>query len=225
MPELVLMSDPTEGVATLTLNRPDKRNALSIALRDAVSDTLNALAGRDDIKVVVLTGAGNVFCAGFDLTEFEQLEDDPALGNALWASSDRFHRTVVTFPLPLVAAVNGPALAGGFDLAVMCDLRVAADTARFAHPELRFPEAVYSPLHDLVGGAVARELCLTGRTLDAHEALGLRLVSSIVPHRDLPAEAHRVAADIAGAPREVLLRMKEKIVRRSGIATTTGLDL
>ena len=118
MPELVLTSAPADGVVTVTLNRPDKRNALSMALRDAVSDALDALAAREDVKVVVLTGAGEVFSAGFDLAEFEQLEREPALGEAQRASSDRFHRTVLTFPLPLVAAVNGPALAGGFDLAV-----------------------------------------------------------------------------------------------------------
>ena len=74
---------------------------------------------------------------------------------------------MLRFPLPTVAAVNGPALAGGFDLAVLCDLRVAATTARFAHPERTFGDVVYGPLHDLVGGAVARELCFTGRVVDA----------------------------------------------------------
>jgi len=222
---LVLTSECVDGVVALTLNRAEKRNALSIALRDAVSDDLDALAEREDVKVVVLTGAGEVFSAGFDLGEFAELERDPMLGEALWASSDRFHRTVLTFPLPLVAAVNGPALAGGFDLAVMCDLRVAADTARFAHPELRFTQAVYAPLHDLVGGAVARELCLTGRSVDAAEAQALKLVSSVVPPNAVVAEARRLAVAIAAAPRDVLLAMRAKIVRRAAIASRTTLEL
>src|SRR5207248_2604977 len=156
-----MVDGPRQGVATITLNRPDKRNALSIAVRDLVSDALDRLAGDEAVKVVVVTGAGEVFSAGFDLREFEQ----PERAEELWASSDRFHRAWLEFPVPTVAAVNGPALAGGFDLAVMCDVRVAARTARFSHPELAFGDVVYGPLHDLMGGAVARDLCLTGRAL------------------------------------------------------------
>ena len=113
-----------------------------------------------------MTGAGDTFCAGFDLDEFA----DPGIADELWASSDRWHRTMLRFPLPTVAAVNGGAYGGGFDLAVMCTLRVASDTARFAHPEHTFSQVVYAPLHDLVGGSIARDLALTGRRIDAAEA-------------------------------------------------------
>ena len=94
------------------------------------------------------------------------------------------------FPLPLVAAINGPAIAGGFDLAVMCDLRVAATTARFAHPERSFGDVVYGPLHDLVGGAVARDLALGGRELSAEEALRVNLVSAVVAPASWPPRWH-----------------------------------
>ena len=150
-----------DGVVTLTLNRPEKRNALSIELREAISDALDALAGDDGVKVVIVTGAGDVFCAGFDLREFERM-DEPEIADRLWPSSDRYHRACVDFPLPMIAAVNGPALAGGFDLAVMCDIRIASPKAAFSHPEISFGDVVYGPLHDLVGGAVARDLCLRG---------------------------------------------------------------
>jgi enoyl-CoA hydratase len=225
VPDLLLVDGPdADGVAALTLNRPEKKNALSIALRDEVSDALDALAHDERTKVVTLTGAGDVFCAGFDLREFEKTE--PAFQDALWASSDRFHRTCIEFPLPLIAAVNGPALAGGFDLAVMCDLRVAADTARFAHPEITFGDVVYGPLHDLVGGAVARDLCLTGRPIDAQEARRVHLVSEVVPPAELAATAREFAEHIARAPRDVLLRTKKKMVRRARVITTGGtLDL
>ena len=224
MPPLVLVSGPADGVATLTLNRPEKKNALSIAVRDEFSDALEALTRDDATKVIVVTGAGDTFSAGFDLREFDRL-DDEAFAKTLWASSDRWHRACLEFPLPLLAAVNGPALAGGLDLAVMCDVRVAADTARFAHPEITFGDVVYGPLHDIVGGAVARDLCFTGRAVDASEALRLHLVSAVVPPADLPAEAERFAAQIARAPRDVLLRTKAKAARRSGVTAGPTLDL
>jgi enoyl-CoA hydratase len=219
--DLVLRTGPTDGVASLTLNRAEKKNALSIALRDEMSDALDALAGDDAVKTVVITGAGDVFSSGFDLREFQQ----PEVSDQLWASSDRFHATVLQFPLPLVAAVNGPAIAGGFDLAVMCDLRVAADTARFAHPEIEFGDVVYGPLHDLVGGAVARELCFTGRVVEAHEAEALRLVSSVVPTSELMDEVGRFTDQILRAPRDVLLRTKAKAVRRAAVVRDKTLDL
>ena len=218
---LLLRTAPDDGVVTLTLDRVDKRNALSIALRDEVSDALDALAGDEAVKTVVITGAGDVFSAGFDLREFQQ----PELTDRLWASSDRFHATVLRFPLPLVAAVNGPAIAGGFDLAVMCDLRIAAETARFSHPEIEFGDVVYGPLHDIVGGGVARELCLTGRVVEAQEAKMLGLVANVVPVDGLEAEVARIAAMIGRAPREVSMRTKAKAVRRARVVEPNTLDL
>jgi enoyl-CoA hydratase len=124
---------------------------------------------------------------------------------------------VLRFPLPTVAAVNGPALAGGFDLAVLCDLRVAVPEAVFAHPEHTFGDVVYGPLHDLVGGSVARDLCFTGRSVGAEEALRLGLVNQVVPADRFEAAVLEVAAAIARGPREVLLRTKAKALARLGI--------
>ncbi|MEY2476264.1 MAG: enoyl-CoA hydratase [Actinomycetota bacterium] len=214
---------PAEGVAVLTIRRADKKNALSNEVRDEMSAALDGLAGDEDLKTLIVTGQGDVFSAGFDLSEFDRM-GEPGFADTWMRSSDRWHRTVIQFPLPTIAAVNGPALAGGFDLAVMCDIRVAADTARFAHPEQTFSDVVYGPLHDLVGGAVARDLCMTGRPVSASEALGLRLVTAVVPAGQVVDEAHRLAALVTRAPREVLVRTKAKAVRRAGVAGTT-LDL
>jgi enoyl-CoA hydratase len=188
-----------------------------------LSDALVALAGDEQVRAVVLTGAGGVFCAGFDLAEVQ--DPDPDFQRALWASSDRYHRTVLEFPLPLVAAVNGPAIAGGFDLAIMCDIRLAATTARFSHPEIRFGDVVYGPLHDGVGAAVARDLCLSGREIAADEALALHVVTTVCALEELAAVARERATAIAAAPRDVLVRTKAKMARRAGVVPGATLDL
>jgi enoyl-CoA hydratase len=125
--------------------------------------------------------------------------------------------------VPTIAAVNGPALAGGFDLAVLCDLRIAAPSARFAHPEVRFGDVVYGPLHDLVGGAVARDLCFTGRSIDAAEALRLGLVREVAD--DALAAALAAAEQVAMNPREMLVRTKAKAVRAASWPVTETLEL
>ncbi len=224
MPEFIIVDGPAEGVATITLNRPEKKNALSIALRDEISDALSALADDPALKCLVVTGAGDAFCAGFDLKEFERVRE-PGFGDKLWASSDRYHRACLAFPLPTIAAVNGPALAGGFDLAVMCDIRIASERARFGHPEITFGDVVYGPLHDLAGAAVARDLCFTGRIIDSTEALAVRLVSRVVAPDRLLEEAGAAAAQVARAPRDVLVRTKAKAARRAAVLQERTLDL
>ncbi|MCU1387455.1 MAG: putative enoyl-CoA hydratase [Ilumatobacteraceae bacterium] len=224
MTSSIELSQVADGIVTMTLNRPEKKNALSIALRDEASDALDRLAGDPDVRVLVITGAGTVFSAGFDLGEFA--EQDPAHVARLWASSDRFHHGVLRFPLPVIAAVNGPAMAGGFDLAVLADIRVAAQSARFAHPEQRWASVVYRPLRELVGGAVARDLALTGRSVGADEALRLGLVSRVVPDGQLTGAVAEIAASIAAAPREVLMSTKAKIIAAADIGAdvpTLGL--
>lgn len=225
MPD-VLLVERMDAHAVLTLNRPDKRNALSVQLRDAISSALDAFASDKSVKCVVLSGSGTVFSSGFDLSEFTRAADDDTFGRELWASSDRFHDTVLRFPLPTIAAVNGPALAGGFDLAVMCDLRVAASTARFAHPERTFGDVVYGPLHDLVGGAIARDLTIGGREVDAAEALQLHLVNEVVEPDALMDATAALVERVCVAPRDVLMRTKAKALRRAGLGTESPtLDL
>lgn len=212
----MLLTERAGEYAVVTLNRPERRNALSVALRDAISDALDELGAEPSLKAVIVTGAGPVFSAGFDLKEFERAATDESFNSTLWASSDRFHRTVLSFPLPLVAAVNGPAIAGGFDLAVMCDLRVASTTARFTHPERSFGDVVYGPLHDVVGGAVAREVTIGGRELSADEAREVHLVSDVVAPDQLMGRAVRMVEQVCVAPRDVLVRTKAKALRRAG---------
>jgi len=221
-----LIVERLEAHTVLFLNRPEKRNALSVALRDALSDALDEIAQDEAMKCVVITGSGSVFSAGFDLSEFTRAADDEGFGRELWASSDRYHDTFLRFPLPTIASVNGPALAGGFDLAVLCDLRVASTTARFAHPERTFGDVVYGPLHELVGGAVARELTIGGREMNAQQALAVHLVGEVVEPEALRDATEAIAARVCAAPRDVLVRTKAKALRRAGFdAESPTLDL
>ena len=157
---------------------------------------------------MIVTGSGDVFCAGFDLAEFGDADRQAEL----WASSDRFHHTILGCPIPTIAAINGPALAGGFDLACLCDIRIASTSARFAHPEQRWSTVLYRTLHDLVGGATARDLALTGRPVDADEARSIGLVVDVVPPDRLMEAALARAEMIAEAPREALVATKAKII-------------
>ncbi len=223
--ENIFVSEVENEVVTITLNRPKKKNALSIALRDEISDTLTKLSGNNAVKVVVIKGAGDVFSAGFDLKELQKGMKDKNFNGTLWSSSDRFHHSVLFFPLPIIAAVNGPAIAGGFDLATMCDIRVCTENAVFSHPEISFAEVMYSPLHELLGGALARELCLTGREVDAEEAKQINLVTCIVPQDFLEEEVKRITAQITRASRDNLIKTKSKIIQRANITGRLTLEL
>ena len=208
MPYELLQCERREKLAVVTLNRPDRRNALSIALRNEIDQCLQELEADDTVSAVVITGAGPVFCAGFDTTEFA-----PDKLRAVEESSGRYHRRLAQFGKPLVAAVNGPAMGGGLDLAVLCDIRVASEGATFAHPEIKFGAPVlFGPLREIIGGGPARELCLTGRRIDAQEALRMGLVSKVVPAERLLEESLALAATIAEAPLAALKATKRMII-------------
>ncbi len=190
---LLTAERPDDGIVVLTLNRPEKRNALSRALREALVERLRSLAADDSARAVVLTGSGETFCAGFDLKELS--EGDP---RQVFADARGYHHAVYTFVKPLIAAVNGPALAGGMDLALMCDLRVAARSARFGQPQVRMGvPAAYDLLRTLLPEAAARRLCLTGEQIDAEEAERLGLLARVVADGTLTDSALALARGIA----------------------------
>ncbi len=219
----LLTVEQRDKVAIVTLNRPDKRNALSIALRNEIDQCLGELEADETVSVAVVTGAGPVFCAGFDRNEFFVRE--PKHVEALMESTDRFHLRLMNFPKPLVAAINGSAMGGGLDLAALCDVRVAAEDAAFAHPEIKFgAPTLYGPLAEIIGGGLARDLCLSGRRIDAPEALRIGLVSSVVPLDRLLDDAVATANTIAEAPLAALKTVKSMIVDRYCWRYTAGED-
>src|SRR5215212_5508939 len=168
---------PADGVVLLTLDRPEKRNALSIELRVQLADALEAAAADSSVRCLVLTGAGSAFCAGMDVTQFG---GDRAHKEELVETSERLFETLARLPVPIVAAVNGPAVAGGFGLALLCDVRIAAPGATFGFPEIgRYIPPSYGAAVAALPEPLARRLCLTGELLDAERALALGVVSEV----------------------------------------------
>ena len=203
-----------DGIATLTLNRPEQRNALSLELRGAITKHLRLWHDDPDVRVVVLAAEGSAFCAGFDLTEFGQ----QGLAREIRHNSAEYHRVVWAFPKPVVAALNGPALGGGFDLATLCDLRIASTEAVFGHPEIKFgAPPLFTPLRWIVGHGIARDLCLTGRRIGADDALRYGLVSRVVAPDALATETNGVAHQIAEAPQQALEATKRYLTGNAGV--------
>ena len=217
---ILTTTDPT-GCAILTLNRPERRNAISILMRQEISACLAAWQDDASVGCVIVTGADKTFSAGFDLDEFRQVERH----EELLASSSRYHRDLWHFPKPTIAAVNGPAMGGGFDLACLCDLRLAATTASFGHPEIKFgAPPLYTPLRWLVGDGHARELCLTGRRIDAAEALRIGLVSGVEAPDRLLERARQLATTVLEAPADALRYLKGTFTAGSAFEDAFALE-
>jgi enoyl-CoA hydratase len=185
-----------DGVALLTLNRAEKRNALSIEMRFELATLLEELAADPDVGCLLVTGAGSAFCAGMDVTQFGgDLDNRRRIVDSSIAAFGGFGR----FPKPAVAAVNGPAIAGGFAIALLCDIRLASTEARFGFGEL--PRGVppsYASARAALPAAIARELALTGRIVQSAEAVELGIVSDAVEPEALMPRALELARAAAG---------------------------
>ena len=203
-----------EGVHAIRLFRPEKRNAISIRMRHELSACLGELAASEAVKVVILTGEGHSFSSGYDLNEFKKAENHEEIVK----TSMSYHRDLWNFPKPIVAAVNGFAMGGGFDMALFCDIRICSQNAVFGHPEIKFGAVpLYTPLRWIVGAGLARELCLTGRHVAADEALRIGLVSEIVSPEGLMERALELARMIAEAAPETLREVKAYLIANDGL--------
>ena len=206
MPDLLTI-ERHDDVGLVTLQRPEKRNALSIEMRLELADAFTDLSEDDAIGCVVLTGAGSAFCSGMDTSQFG---GDRANRERLVETSTLAFQAVGNCRRPVVAAVNGPALAGGFALALLCDLRVGSPDASFGYPEL--PRGIppsYAAARAVLPATVAQELCLTGRIVRADEAQKLGIVREVATG-DVVARAIEVARRVAGLPREAVLETKRR---------------
>jgi enoyl-CoA hydratase/carnithine racemase len=188
------------GIATVTLNRPDRYNALGSRIVDELGEALESIEGAGEVRAMVLSGAGDkAFCSGVDLKERAEMDADSRWSHnrALGAFAERLARLQV----PTIAALNGLALGGGLEIALACDFRVAAEGASFALPEVGIgivPGAGGTQrLPRLIGVTKAKELILTGRRISAEDALDMGLVSKVVPRSSLMEEARSLAEEIA----------------------------
>jgi len=217
-----LLVERRDRVAIITINRPEKRNALNIKTREEGAQVLDALRDDEAIGVVVITGAGDkAFIAGADIAEFAGrtalTQRDVMVARSLFNAID-------SFPKPVIAMVNGYCLGGGCELALACDLRIASETASFGQPEINLGiipgGGGTQRLTRLVGEGKAMEMILTGEIIDAHTAFNIGLVNMVVPAADLEAKTMEIANRIAEKS-PVALRMAKEAVK---IASRSNLD-
>jgi methylglutaconyl-CoA hydratase len=199
MPYNTLTITEDRNVAVITLNRPEKRNAISMALIHELMAAFAELA-KSSARAVIITGAGKSFCAGMDLDELKALtgrsREESQRDSETMA---RLFRGVYDFPKPLIAAVNGPAIAGGCGIATLCDFTLASTEAKFGYTEVRIgfvPAIVSTFLMRQIGEKHARDLLLTGRIIDAAEAARIGLINEVVAPERLMPRAHELAAQL-----------------------------
>ena len=224
----VLLYDVADGVATLTLNRPEKRNALNGVLVEALKAGLDRARADEDVRVVTLRGAGKDFCSGADLAEMERIatmgreenvEDARTLG-ALFRQMRRH-------PQPVVAVVHGRALAGGCGLASACDLVLARDDAEFGYPEVHLgfvPALVMTILRRKVGEGQAFELVAQGDRFDVHEARRLGLVNRVFDADDFDAEVEDYLSRLARKPASAVTMTKALLYELDDLDFDAGLE-
>jgi enoyl-CoA hydratase len=219
----MLKVEDRDRVRLITLDRPEKSNALHPDLIGALGEALRGTGQERGIHVVVVTGAGKRFCAGLDLKHLAELT---TAGRVQYMSSlFSIFKLLRTVPQPVIAAVNGPAIAGGFDLAAFCDLRLCSESARFSQAEilLGLTQVAY-PLYKVIGLSRAAELALTGNAIDAAEAHRIGLVSSVHPDGELLEHALDLAKQIAARPPDALFDTKRLLQEVIEADTATAFD-
>jgi 2-(1,2-epoxy-1,2-dihydrophenyl)acetyl-CoA isomerase len=213
-----------DGVAVITLHRPDRMNAFTVEMVRELRDAVEEVAHLPEVRCIVLTGSGRAFCAGADVGVLKDVAErkDQALARRLVDGARGVYRVLGEAPQPVLAALNGVAAGGGANLALACDLRIAADTARlgqvFARLGLHPDWGGTYFLPRLVGPARALELFLSAELLEAPRLLALGIVNRVVPADELMAEALAWARRIAATP-PVAVRHLKRALRRSGYAT------
>ena len=196
-----------DGYAVVMLNRPHEMNALSREMKRELVDCFSTLEKDESVRAVILTGGDYVFSAGMDLKEMTALTDDEVDDYFNLIAS--YLQKIFAFRKPVIAAVGGIALGGGFNLATVCDLIVASESAIFGHPELKFGlNPLFNPVSRLVGTAKAKEITMLGEPIGAREALRIGLVNKVAPPDRYMEEAKVMAKELAGRPPKAIEAVK-----------------
>ncbi len=222
-----VLYEKRDNIAWVTLNRPDRLNAYNVEMRDSLFEILSAIYDDPEVRAMVLAGAGSSFSTGGDVSEFGQAPSPTA---ARWI---RFRRDVWgrlrSLPIPTVAAVHGFTVGGGMEMALLCDIAIAADDARFC-----LPETGLGMIPGVAGTQTAArrlrfgwalDLCITGRWIDARQALSLGLVVKVVGRRTLYRAAHECALGLSRLPREHTALAKLAVWEGLNSSLADGLDL
>lgn len=221
-----LLVETKGAVRILTLNRPDKRNALDTALSRMLLEALRTADADDAVRCVVLTGAGPAFCAGADLTEFKDLKD-PKAAQTRAELTMQLHLIFSKMITPVVTAINGSAMGGGAGLAIAGDLAVMADSARIGYPETKHgivAAIVMANLVRQVGRKAAFELVSLAEPIDARRALELGMVNRVVASRDLLSETMEIAEKLAGVSRAAMAQTKHLFYEVADLPLEAGLE-
>ena len=207
---MLVIVEVENGVATVTLNRPESRNAISAELHAQLDEAVTALDARDDVGCMVLTGADPAFCAGMDLKSLSS-EDRATQKERQRAPAQRF-AMMPPHATPVIGAINGPTVTGGLELAMCCDFLIASERARFADTHVRVGVmpggGMTIRLPQLIGIDRARRMSLTGDYIDADTARDWGLVVEVVPHESLLTRARELAATIAAIPSEYVRELR-----------------
>lgn len=218
--------DIRDRIAVITINRPEKRNALSLEVREDLYQKLKEVDSMKDIRAAIITGAGEAFVAGADIASMKDYTVEDALNAS--RNGSRIFLFIENMRIPVIAAINGWALGGGCELALACDMRICSDDARFGQTEVKIGiipgYGANVRLPRLIGAGKAKELIYTGRMIDAAEAEKIGLVNSVVSKKDLMDEAIKLAGRISKGPASINLA-KQAINRAFDLEMDDALEL
>jgi enoyl-CoA hydratase len=225
---LTLIYEKQETIGILTINRPEKMNALSNQLTSELKAILDEIEQDDKLRVLIITGAGDkAFMAGADINEL--VIRDAQMGRKVSKERQDLFSRIENLAVPVIAAVNGYALGGGLELALACSIRLCSEAAQFGAPEVKLGiipgDGGTQRLPRIVGPGRAMEMVLTGDFIDAGEAFRIGLVNKVVPHQDLMEEAKKLAGRIAARPPLAVQYAKEAVNRSIGSGMESGYAL